>query len=159
MTDVVLATTKTMRTLADGGMTVTLDIAPQHFEEAFRLFGRAGSTVGVAAITTEAARKATVEAASDVAHRVRDDEINEAAKPELRTKRCAVLCGQSDFWAFLERQAGVAIGGVENADDAAEAVRYLCGVPSRAYFNRDEEAGKRWDALEAEYLAWAHGRR
>jgi hypothetical protein len=38
--------------------------------------------------------------------------------------------------------------------EAAEAVRAICGVDSRAEFDSDAAAGLRWRALETAFQGW-----
>jgi hypothetical protein len=52
----VMGTTRTIRTLVDGGMTISIDIAPPDMETAFRLFGRPGTNVAMARVTQVAAQ-------------------------------------------------------------------------------------------------------
>ena len=56
MTDAaILASTNTVKTLADGSMRLTLTIEPRHAVEAFTLFGQPGIAVALAKLTPEAA--------------------------------------------------------------------------------------------------------
>lgn len=157
MTDVVLASTKTLRTLADGGMTVTLDIAPEHFEAAFRLFGKAGSVVGVAAITGDAARAATIQAAVKKAPAETGD-----FETFTRAKQAGILCDKDAFMAFLTDHFKDHLGGIPvvDTDGAANVVRWHCKVISRRDLDDPHgDKGLLWDGLRNEYWAWQHGMR
>lgn len=75
-----------------------------------------------------------------------------------RSAQAALRCREPDFWAFLEDRSDLRFV-VEDAALAAHAVRLLCEVESRADFDKDAAAGRKWDALEGEYYAYRHGRR
>lgn len=150
----ILATTKSLRTTVDGTLVVSFEIAPQDAPAAFVAFGLTGTNVGIAPITDDAARDATVRAASTVSE--------EPIKPTTaftdlkRTAQAAIRCAEADFRGFL---AGKCHCVIPTSESAAEAVRVLCNVASRSEFNTEPGAAGRWDALEAEYYAWQHGRR
>lgn len=55
--NVIMGTTSTVRTLADGGMKITIDIAPGDMKRAFALFGDAGTAIGMVPLTVEAAKQ------------------------------------------------------------------------------------------------------
>jgi hypothetical protein len=47
----ILGTTATVRTMADGGMKITIDISPPDMKRAFELFGMSGTNVAIARVT------------------------------------------------------------------------------------------------------------
>lgn len=164
MTDkppVVLATTKSLRTTVDGGMTVTFEIAPQDAAEAFRLFGLTGTNVGIAPITAEAAQKATRE--SFFIEDLPGEPVDEVKKgrrafTELsRAQQAGIRCNEPEFWKFLMDM--YRFSGCSTPEGAAQCVRKICAVTSRSLFDENEDAARDWDQLEAQYYAWAHGRR
>lgn len=78
------------------------------------------------------------------------------------SQQAGIRCNEPAFQKFLNE--GVRIGGdakslprawskpVSNVDEAAEAVRHLCAVNSRA--DLDKGAGSRWSELEGQYYVW-----
>ena len=72
-------------------------------------------------------------------------------RPYSYTQQAAIRCNEPVFHAFLNEVKGYDVGEKEHA---ATAVKHLCEVKSRADFDKDEEAGQRWRALESEYAAW-----
>lgn len=76
------------------------------------------------------------------------------------SQQAGIRCNEPAFHKFLNE--GVRIGAVgnqrawskpvTNTDEAAEAVRYLCAVNSRA--DLDKGTGTRWGELESKYFAW-----
>lgn len=89
------------------------------------------------------------------------------AKPEAPKERlpftelpystqAAIRCGEPDFQRFLKEMHPQRWALEESAPTA---VRSLMGVETRAHIARGTEAGKRWQALEAEYYVWQRGMR
>lgn len=161
----ILATTKSLRTTVDGTLVVSFEIAPQDAPAAFVAFGLTGTNVGIAPITDDAARDATVRAAGTVS----DDPIKRTMPEPLtkeehrqnftslkRTAQAAIRCGEREFWSFLHERYYMPFPA--NKDDAAGTVRALLDIPSRSVLNTDDEAAAKWDTLEGEFYAWQHGR-
>jgi len=65
--------------------------------------------------------------------------------------QAAMRCDQPPFWAFLREEHKQRI---ENKDDAATAVRKICGVNSRAQFNTNHTARVFWHQLDQQFQAW-----
>lgn len=65
--------------------------------------------------------------------------------------QAAMRCDQAPFWAFLREEKGQR---VSSKDDAATAVRKICGVNSRAHFNTNHPARVLWHQLDQEFQAW-----
>lgn len=72
--------------------------------------------------------------------------------------QAAIKCTDPNFRRFLtERNPS---GGLyPTGDDAAEEVRRICGVQSRALLNSNPPAQRRWQLLVAEYEDYRLGRR
>ncbi len=74
------------------------------------------------------------------------------AKPEKRlAQRAAILCGDPVFQRFIEESEHT---GCRNEEDAADAVRFLCGINSRAEIRPGTPAAVRWDKLYSRFIAW-----
>lgn len=63
-------------------------------------------------------------------------------------QRAGILCNERSFQMFME---------AHDADEAAEAVRKLCGIGSRADLDHDENAATRFLTLESRYIATLRG--
>lgn len=63
-------------------------------------------------------------------------------------QQAAMRCGEARFQKFLK---------VEDADQAAAAVRRACNVESRKELDAVAEAGNAWRKLDAEFAAWLRG--
>lgn len=60
---------------------------------------------------------------------------------------CAMRCAEPLFQQFL---------GVTSKDAAADKVRALCGVKSRAEFDRDAEAAQRFHKMRHQFIDFTH---
>lgn len=65
--------------------------------------------------------------------------------------QAAMRCDKPEFWAFLREEHRQRVA---NKDDAATAVRKICGVNSRAHFNTNHVARVAWHQLDSQYQAW-----
>jgi hypothetical protein len=65
--------------------------------------------------------------------------------------QAAMRCDQAPFWAFLREEHKQR---VTNKEDAATAVRKICGVNSRAHFNTNHTARVMWHQLDTQFTAW-----
>ena len=80
------------------------------------------------------------------------------AEPRVKARsgslaaQSAMMCGEPTFMKFLENRCDLVFC---NDTCAAEMVRQLCDVKSRAEFDTDEAAGRRWKNLYLEYKAWS----
>jgi len=81
-----------------------------------------------------------------------------ATAPQTKAKRTPsqrayLLCDDKGFWRYLNDQLRY---GVDSSIDAAEAMRELCDVGSRAEFDIEGSAAqKAYLKLESEFKAWA----
>lgn len=118
----------------------------------------------------DAFRALTVRKGNTAGHRfmaalveVGDDEQPvqpEAPKGGMLAKLAGMLCDQPEFWAFLNRLD--ANGGqiIQNAEDAANFVRDVCGVASRAELDHNETAAQAFhQKIRLPYVRWQAGDR
>ena len=70
-----------------------------------------------------------------------------------RAQQAGIRCGEPAFQGWIQQSVGCEYGrnDLDEDDKAAWAVRGYCGVSSRSYLDSDEQAGRLWDALDAEY--------
>jgi len=134
----------TIKTLADGTFRVQIDIEPRFAQNAFRLFGTPGTPAVLVRITNEAA----------VEH---DRAQQDPAKGGALAKLAGMWCQEPEFWAFLSAPGGQTI---LNAEEAANAVRAICGVESRADLDHNAHASMRFQELiRLPYMRWMAGDR
>lgn len=68
-------------------------------------------------------------------------------------------CSDPDFWAFLSKRASTP-GAVADSVRAAEQVRFVCGVESRADLDHDAGAAERFHRrIRLPFMAWKRGAR
>lgn len=67
--------------------------------------------------------------------------------------QAGIRCDDPVFRKFLEEQDGCP---ASNADEAANIVRFLCGVESRAELGTNHKARVLWHQLDEHFLAWKY---
>lgn len=67
-----------------------------------------------------------------------------------RPQQAGIACSEQRFWRFLNEERKY---NCQSADDAAEAVREICGVSSRSMLDT-KDARYKWDALHSAFIAW-----
>ena len=71
------------------------------------------------------------------------------------SQQAGIRCGDPAFWRFLREDRGW--DGVDSAETAAEAVRMVCRVESRADLKSNNEAGAAWAKLNRDFEIWMLG--
>jgi hypothetical protein len=91
--------------------------------------------------------------------------LNGVAKPELEPKekqrweglklsmQAGIRCNEPAFQRFMREVHNSEAHG-DDDEDAANAVRHICGVDSRSGLNNNPEAAEQWRQLERSYQAW-----
>lgn len=74
------------------------------------------------------------------------------AEPKNFAAECAMLCGKPGFKTFLEERHGLERPLTD--DRAAQKVRSLLGVTSRAELNDGGRPAEAWRALRSDFAAW-----
>jgi hypothetical protein len=67
--------------------------------------------------------------------------------------QAAIRCGDVKFRNFLRSEHGL---NTKDKDEAATAVRNLCGVTSRMELATNHKARTLWHSIDTQYRAWAH---
>jgi len=86
----------------------------------------------------------------------------------MTARRCAIMCSEGRFRAFLQSELsepGVKDGvpddapwiGVNTPGEASFAVRYLLGITTRKQLDTEGAAAQRWDAMLDKFEAWKWG--
>ena len=72
-----------------------------------------------------------------------------------RSQQAGMLCDDKRFQVFMDDEKGANfVAGLSPEQQAATAVRKLCGVNTRAAFDSNKEAAAKWDTLHSEYTTW-----
>lgn len=139
----ILATTSGMRMLADGTIRLSFDFEPRHGKDAFALFGAPGTPVAVARIMPE------------VAQQQARQEAAEPAKGGVLAKLAGMWCADELFNKWIAMTHGSRMSG-----DAAEFIRMVCRITSRAELDHNEAAAALFHSeFRLPYNAWLQGRR
>jgi anti-sigma-K factor RskA len=117
---------------------LVIELAIEHADEALRVLG------GV----PQPGKEIPVAVARMTAHR------EPKAKRTSLTQQAGIRCGERTFQTYLEETHPHIAPLVPGEMEAAEAVRQICGVDSRAEFDSDAAAGQRWRALETAFQGW-----
>jgi hypothetical protein len=86
---------------------------------------------------------------------VPDKSLPSGAKLDWRelqpAAQCGIRCNDPVFWKFLEEQDGCP---ASNPDEAANIVRFLCGIESRSELGTNHKARVIWRQLDDQFQAW-----
>lgn len=81
--------------------------------------------------------------------------LNAGAQPERKggelAKKAGILCNEGAFRVFMKEQS---MGASSNADEAADVLRKVLNVQSRADIDHDERAATEFRFIENSYRAW-----
>lgn len=137
------ATSRTVKTMSDGTLRLTVDIEPRHAQEAFQLFGMPDMPVVLARLTQQAAQE-----------QAQAETIADEQKGGALAKLAGMWCRQADFLLFLESMGR----GTGNGETSDEYVREICGIDSRAELDHNPEAARIFnERIRQPYMAWLQG--
>lgn len=122
-----------VKTMADGTLRLSVDIEPMHAQAAFALFGKPGQPLALAALKPASSAPAP-----------------EQPKGGTLAQWAAVRCQDADFqaWLYSEYRAKwVETEGASPEVVAANVLRSVCGIESRAELDSDPEAAARFHRL------------
>ena len=127
-----------LKTMADGTLRISFDIEPMHAQDAFRLFAAPGTPAAIAALQVGYMSK-NDEKVDTSAERVQKTEefVHDKPKGGALAKLAGMWCNDPEFWAWADSITSYSIA---NAEDAADYVRDICEIDSRAELDNDEEA-------------------
>jgi len=128
-----------LRTMADGTLRICLDIEPAHAQDAFKLFASPGTPAAIAALQVGYESKSPI-----IGNYLEKD--NSKPKGGALSKLAGRWCQDPEFWAWINGAAEMT-WPIESADHAAEFVRDMCGIDSRAELDHDEVAAEKFHRL------------
>ena len=92
---------------------------------------------------------------AETAHSRRESTSKPAGKRDWRElqpqQQAGIRCGEPSFVAFLKECRA---DDWHESQDAAECVRLICGVNSRAMIGVNQKARVIWHQLDTQYQAW-----
>lgn len=148
MSDLIEATSRTVKTMADGTLRLTVDISPIHAQQAFLLFGMPDAPVVLARLTQEAAKQSA------------QVTMIESEKPKggFLSQWLALRCKQTDFWRFLE--SAYEIAEIKDHLDCDTKVKAILEITSKADVDNDQDAEARFHSeIRMPYSQWLAGAR
>ncbi len=92
-------------------------------------------------------------------------EINDNEEPKEQPKKpmdwrevqpaaqCGIRCNEPRFRDYLAVEHGK---NTKTPDDAAEAIRKMCNIASRAELSTNHKARALWHSIDRSYREWAH---
>lgn len=135
------------KTMADGTLRLTIDVEPRNAQDAFALFGSPGRAVALAALM-------------DGAGAVKEPDAGKTASEQPKggqwAKLAGMWCADPEFWSFLWRERKVEVA---NAAEAADAVRTICEIDSRAQLDHSKQAWERFNQqIRYPFMKWMQAR-
>lgn len=149
MSDLIQATSRGVKgTLSDGTVRFMVEVDPAYANDAFALFGMPGAPIVIARLTPEAS------IATQQAETVAGNTVTSAADEKPKGGDLARLAGM-----FCANPRFVEWAQVENGDRAAEYIRAICRIESRAQLDHDNRAANVFHHhIRLPFLAWQEGR-
>lgn len=146
MSDLIQATSRTVKTMADGTLRLTVDISPIHAQDAFTLFGMPDAPVVLARLTQEAA---TVHAQKET--------IDDKPKGGLLSQWVALRCKEKEFWDFVSAKGYGLVDSEQNCD---KILKRWIGIDSKTELDNDSQAEARFhNMIRLPYAKWLAGAR
>lgn len=140
MTAVIEGSSVSVKTMSDGTLRLSVDIEPRNAQAAFALFGAPGRAIALAAL-------------KDGAAAVKEPEP-EKLKGREWAKLAGMWCNDPDFWLWINESFQM-LTIVASEEHAADIVKSICGVRSRARLDHDEIALIKFKAqIRQPFMAW-----
>lgn len=124
---IIEASSVTVKTMADNTLRLTVDIEPRFAKQAFALFGERGTAMALAALKVGAQPEPEPEP--------------EKLKGGHLARQAGIWCDTPHFWGWLE---SIHHMPVVNSNQAADALREMLGIGSRAELDNNEAAAERF---------------
>lgn len=132
MSQAISGTRRAIKELVDGTVRVQIDIDPEYRREFFRLFPDIDTRVAIAPLLGSAQAQQTTG----------------SPKGGDLARLAGILCADPDFQLWVEEQQGAdSAAGLEGEERAAQIVRHVCGVKSRAELDHNAHAAERFHEL------------
>jgi hypothetical protein len=135
------ATSRTVKTMADGTLRLTIDIEPGDAQSAFVLFGQPGAPVVLARLTQEAAQASMQK---------------QAAEPEMKggelARMAGVFCKDTLFWEWINLETDFA---VVDAEGARNIILHMCEIESRRELDHNPDAAAMFHThIRKPFIEW-----
>jgi hypothetical protein len=149
MSDLIQATSRQVKTMADGTLRLTVDISPMDAQKAFALFGMPDAPVVLARLTQQAAMQ-----------QAQDEVIEQDAKGGFLSQWLAMRCNEPEFWRFIENKLAINNGFITNLEQCDVEVKEYLLIESKKELDNNKEAEARFHSLiRRPYADWIAGKR
>jgi hypothetical protein len=139
------AVSRTVKTMADGTLRLTLDISPVHAQDAFILFGAPDVPVALARLTQEAAT------ASAQQETIQED------KGGYLSQWLALRCNEPEFWAFV---AAKGYAPITSGLECDATVKLFLQIKSKRELDNNPAAAQQFHTMiRIPYQQWLAGKR
>lgn len=140
-----------VKTMSDGTLRLSIDIEPRNAQAAFALFGAPGRAIALAALKDGTGAVVDHALASTPV-------VDQKPKGGEWAKLAGIWCADPEFWKFCFEEHPSA-DSVTSPDEAADLVRYLCEIESRADLDHDKEALARFNKyFRHPFMKWMQAR-
>lgn len=150
--DAIEAVSRTVKTMSDGTLRLTVDISPIHAQDAFKLFGSPDVPMALARLTIEASKE-----------RAQAEMVEDKPKGGLLSQWLAVRCGEPEFWKFMENELIKLHDGVffiNNETDCDIHVKEFLQITSKKELDNNQSAADAFHKLIRQpYAKWMAGAR
>ena len=166
MTDAISATRRQARELVDGTIEIRIHIDPRFKGDFYRLFPDIDMPIALAPLKPEFEKNTAGSSDNKIAGIDFGDVLGSIPAPVTklkggpRSKEAGKMCENTQFRAFLKQEYNEiwtylpSTGITEPHEIAAQIVRTLCEVESRAELDHHESAWRRFQDLMREYNQW-----
>lgn len=147
--DAIEAVSRSVKTLADGTLRLSVDISPIHAQDAFKLFGSPDVPMALARLTVEASKE-----------RAQAEMVEDKPKGGYLSQWLAMRCNEPEFWEFVDNKFYNGAGLVDNFDFCDEIVKGWLQIASKTELDNNENAAARFHSeIRQPYAKWLAGAR
>lgn len=147
--DAIEAVSRTVKTMSDGTLRLTVDISPIHAQDAFKLFGSPDVPLALARLTVEASKQ-----------RAQAEMAEEKPKGGFLSQWLAMRCNEPEFWRFIENKYVLYDNSIKNLNDCDMTVKNILQIDSKAELDNDKQAEYRFhEQIRLPYAKWLAGAR
>lgn len=151
--DAIEAVSRSVKTLADGTLRLSVDIEPKHAQDAFKLFGSPDVPMALARLTIEASKE-----------RAQVETIEDKPKGGFLSQWLAMRCNEPEFWEFVESVMKPYSSDpdfyISNSNECDKAVKALLLIESKVELDNNQSAADAFHKLIRQpYAKWLAGAR
>lgn len=149
--DAIEAVSRTVKTMSDGTLRLTVDISPIHAQDAFKLFGSPDVPMALARLTIEASKE-----------RAQAEMVEDKPKGGFLSQWLAMRCNEPEFWEFVNSVFNLGFFNLQAEDSRScdISVKHILEIDSKADLDHDKEAEARFhELIRIPYAKWLAGAR